>query len=207
MFYRLCWPADGKFATCAPYDPVYETILDDVCPLCGRNLVGRYWQHPRTLKIIGKRFPDFLFTTPYPAVSERFRDAYQNSTLKGILKFDEIENYRLYRSITTTPKYYTIKVIRSQMEVDYTKSVITWGRLKHEHYCPLCDPQSTTVDKIERLILCEENYQGEDIFTLCPTSASLYLSERFVEFVRENHLTNLGIMPLDQMEKRIVVRQ
>lgn len=205
MFYRLCWPADGKYATCSPYLPVYETKLDDVCPLCGRNLAGRYWQHPRVLKITGKRFPDFMFSTPYPAVSEKFRNAYEKSNLKGILSFDEIEHYHLNRGINANPKYYTIKVVRSRLEIDYANSTISWSSVKHSHFCSLCDPKSATISKIGRLAFHEGGDNGEDIFTLCPTGNALYLSEKFIAFVKENRLTNLGVRPLNNLEKTIVL--
>ena len=55
------------------------------------------------------------------------------------------------------------------------------------------------------MVLNEECYDGEDIFRLYATGKALYLSEAFVDFVKKNHLTNLGIRPLDDYEKRIVL--
>ena len=205
MFYKLVCPANGRFAACRPYKPSYIAAGHDDCPLCGRHMGGRYWEHPRTLEIEGTRFPDFLFPTPYPAVSERFVALYKASGLKGILGFEEIEHYRIRKTAARSDKYYTLTVMRSRVSINYQESGIDFGKGGHEHFCPLCDPQSRTIDRIKRLALNEEGYAGEDIFKLYATGNALYLSERFVDFVKKNRLTNLGLCPLDDFEKRMVL--
>ena len=62
-------------------------------------MVRRYWTHPRTLKITKSKYPDFIWTTPYPVVSERFKQLWEVSGLTGILEFDPIENYVLRKNV------------------------------------------------------------------------------------------------------------
>ncbi len=205
MFYQLNWPTDGKYAECYPENPTYVYDGVERCPFCQRIVEGKHWAHPRTLRITNSRYADFLFTTPYPAVSERFKRLYEASGLTGILSFDPIENYRLRKNAPDSPRYFTIKSIRSKMKIDYTHSDITWLS-PHEHRCDLCDPFGRCISDIKKLTLYDSNYDGSDVFRLYETGDATYLSEDFVKFVKENHLTNLGLRPLPDMQQRIIIR-
>lgn len=204
MFYKITWPADGKFAECYPVDAVYTSDGISRCPNCNGAWEGRYWTHPRTLKITKSKYPDFLWTTPYPAVSERFKQLYEQSGLTGILEFDPIENYALRKNAPECPKYYTFKRFRSQMKINHEKSDIKWLNVARD-ICPICHPMGKTFSEIYSLVLDEEKYEGMDVFILNETGMGTYVSERFVEFVRENGLTNLGVYALSDMKKTIII--
>ena len=67
-----------------------------------------------------------------------------------------------------------------------------------------CANSSREDDK--KLTLYDSNYDGSDVFRLYETGDATYLSEDFVKFVKENHLTNLGLRPLPDMQQRIIIR-
>lgn len=204
MFYKIAWPADGKYAECSPVDPVYTSEGISRCPYCNGAWEGLYWTHPRTLKISKSKYPDFIFTTPYPAVSERFKQLYEQSDLTGILEFEPIENYVLRKNAPECPKYYTFKRFRSQMKINHEKSAVRWLNVTTE-LCPICHPVGKTFSEIHSLVLDEEKYEGTDVFILNETGMGTYVSERFIEFVRENRLTNLGIYPLNDLKNLIII--
>lgn len=204
MFYKIGWPADGKYAECYPVDAEYTSEGVSRCPSCNGAWEGRYWTHPRTLKITKSKYPDFIWTTPYPAVSERFKQLYEASGLTGILEFDPIENYILRKNAPEAPHYYTFKRFRSRMKIDHEKSKIKWLDA-FTRYCPICHPVGKTFSEIYSLVLGEENYEGMDVFILNETGMGTYVSERFIEFVRENGLTNLAVYALNDMKTGIII--
>lgn len=204
MYYRIAWPADGKYAECWPYNPIYTLDGVERCPRCHSNLQGKYWVHPRVLHISNLRYADFLFTTPYPAVSERFKELYEASNLRGILLFDPIEEYHVRKNAKPAPRYYTIQTIRSNILVDCEHSNIVWME-PHEHSCPLCDPLGRRISEARTIVLTEENNTGEDIFRLYQTGKALYVSERFVDFAKKNAISNIGLIPLNDMKNKIIL--
>ena len=182
---------DDAFAYCRPVDPCYT---DDcpLCPNCGAFIGSLFWSEPRKVVLSRPKYGDFVGGNKY-LVSERVKEAYEKSGLNGIKQFIPVEVSRvqhLRKNPPKPPKYYSLELVYSFARVDLEKSIITGQR--NDRYCSLCNPLSSTNDKIDGLYIDDSGWAGEDLFHLHELGSSVYASQRFVDFCLEHQFTNFN---------------
>lgn len=193
-FYRLTTVSfnDSKFAYCEPIGAKYDRSRTPRCPKCGAAIGSMYWIEPRKVILSKPKYGDFIFGNEY-LVSERFKETYEKSGLKGINQFIPVEVAKVRyskKNPSQPPQYYTIDLEYSYAIVDLTKSVVK-GQ-PDERYCSLCMPFGTTIDEINGIYIDDTNWGGEDIFHLHEMGSSIYGSQKFVDFCLKNEFTNFN---------------
>lgn len=201
VLYTAEYPRKATYAEAYPIDVEYDYDRYVSCPRCGRRVSGAYWLRPREVVLTKRNAPDFLYAycdqVPF-VISENALEKLRAGGLTGIAHAEEIELVRFQRKAKTEtpiPKYYHIELARSRITVDHEASVIKYGKLHDEAICPLCRQVPATFNFIRSLSLHTEAYEGFDIFQIYELGDTVFLSQRFVDFCRENHLTNLHFVP------------
>jgi uncharacterized protein YbaR (Trm112 family) len=210
-FYIVEYPRDSKFAEDAPLItgptvPQYDDSLKKVCPVCGRNVSGGLWLRPRHIVLTSRRIPDFLYTysdeIPF-LLSDHALKEFQNAGLNGILKAEPIEYSRYLRKSkqeVPIPTYYHVEVARSRITIDQENSNICY----HSHLegvpCPICRPVPAVRMAVQNLTYHMEQYEGYDIFQTYEQGDTLFVSQRFIDFVQARKLTNFHCCPAHKWE-------
>lgn len=168
------------------------------CPLCGRPVFMRRWEAPRKMRLTNTHYPDRLtdWLIEPLVVSDRFMNAFQEEKLTGILSFSEIEvvNFTSQkRKKKPAPRYFWTELCYSEsVRVDVQKTVL-YGQ-KYDWSCALCNPFGSTCDKIERMVLDTERWDGTDVFQVY--SVGTVCSQRFFDFVADGGFTNFNLVPI-----------
>lgn len=170
------------------------------CPQCGRFIGMRTWLPPYRveLQLYGEEFGDFVECTGYDfLISERFAEAFKAERLTGLLGFHPVELARVLRKrkkskAALAPRYLAVTACFGRGAVDETRSLI---RRNKPVTCDEC--RSTGVDSIHGFALEPGTWQGEDIFRPRGEQGSIFVSERFAEFVRRHGLTNMKLTPIE----------
>ena len=202
MLYIVDYPRKSAYAEAAIIPVSYDYDRIERCPECGGAVSGAYWMQPRELVLTSRKVPDFLYAycdnVPF-LLSENAIDKICKARLTGIEAAEEIELVRFQRkskSDNLPPKYYRIKLARSRITVDHEKSVIHYGRVPAgRKLCPLCHQVDYTMDFTRRICFNMDDYEGFDIFQTYELGNTVCLSQQFVDFCRENGLTNLHCTP------------
>ena len=164
------------------------------CPLCGRHVSMLSWKEPRKMRLTGKKYPDRLvdcLTEPL-VVSDRFVKMYRDEGLSGISGFAPIQ---VTNHGFGMPNYYLGHIsFNRSIEVDLAQTVIE-GQLK-EWSCPLCNPWGMSKDKIHKLVLLTEKWDGQDIMRLY--CFGIIVSQRFYDCVHQYGLTNFVMTEVGQ---------
>lgn len=196
--------SENPYAECYRNNPVYNHNITVNCPICGSSVSDSYWTYPRCLTITNSRYADFLYWGPSPfVVSTRFKELYEKSDLKGITAFEPIDSFKvqkLKKGNSMPEAYYVPVLCRSRIKIDREKSKITYlddDSDDEANICELCNPVKELDFSIEKLVLNMTNYEGEDIFHTYESGMRTYLSQRFVEFVEQNGLTNLSCVKVE----------
>ncbi len=166
------------------------------CPVCGRHASMLAWAEPRKMRLTGKRYPDRLadYLAKPLVVSERFVEVYRREGLTGVSEFAPIE---VVNPTANTPNYFLGHVsFNRSVQFDLSRTVIEgqpqgWS-------CPLCSPWETTKDKIHKLALSAENWDGQDIMRLYAFHGVAFVSQRFYDCVRRYELTNFVMIPVEE---------
>ena len=208
-FYIVEHPRTPAFAEAAIIPVAYDYDRIDRCPECGSFVSGAYWISPREVVLTSRKCPDFLYNYCDNVdflLSEKALDLILHSELTGIVKTEEIEQVRFQRKSkkeTPIPKYFHIELARSRITVDHEKSVIHYGKTPSGRaLCQLCHQVDYTMDFTRKLTFHMDNYEGYDIFQTYEMGNIVLLSQRFVNFCRENSLTNLHCTPIQTYGKR-----
>lgn len=171
------------------------------CPLCGRHLRTHVYEHPIRIKISNTRFPDCLNLMAPFIVSERFVDLYSKSNLKGIYFFDKIDevtaNYNKANKIP--PNYYVADVmVDTKLHIDRNQSSFTYLKCEaNKTHCELCELPGGMSSSNHKIVLKMEDWSGLDVFKIMELGNLTFYSQRFVDFIRENQLTNFWIEPIE----------
>ena len=172
-----------------------------VCPLCGRTLRKQVFEHPYYIKISNTRFPDCLNRMVPFIVSERFVELYSKSNLKGIYAFDKIDevtaNYNKANKIP--PNYYIAYVmVDPKLHIDRNQSSFTYLKCEsNKTHCEICKLPGGTNSSTHKIVLKMEDWSGFDVFKIMELGNLTFYSQRFVDFIRENQLTNFWIEPIE----------
>lgn len=185
------------YAEAAPISVDYNYGHTATCPLCGAYVASAPWKRPREVVLTSRKTPDFLYAhcdvSPF-LLSENALQKIQNSGLKGILAAEKIEHVRFQRRSkqeAPIPTCYHIELARSKITINHEKSNIVYGQSSDRRQCSLCRQVPATYDFFRKLCLNMDDYEGYDIFYIYELGDAVLLSQRFVDFCKENNLTNL----------------
>ena len=185
----------SKWAESDAVDPKYGDCL--YCPLCNAPITKKQWMHPRKIKLSKPKYPDYIsyWAGDGIIVSERFKEAYEKSGLKGITLFSPVEVVKVSRIKENSPKppnYYDAMPTISFAKVDDSKSIIK-GR-RQEHKCSLCNPRGKTTDLIRSITLDWSGWRGEDVFRLHELGKTYFATQHFVDFCQQNEFENFNFV-------------
>lgn len=150
------------------------------CKHCGTGLRSREILPPFRYVLLGKRPGDFLTDGLRPFFSERFVKRYTQSDLTGLTFAEEPlvlggipTNYRLGVPAATTTRLHE------------TASGVVVDDLRG---CDTC--RVMAIHRMDRLVVDEETWDGQDIFTMGNLFNVIVVSDRFFDFVQAEHCTN-----------------
>lgn len=169
------------------------------CPRCGRFLGMLTWLPPYRIEIEpwGRHWGDVAQMGNDLIVSERFRQAFVEESLKGIEKFDPVEvvkvNRRWGRPKEPMPRYFKGSVVFSPTAIDQVASGYEWE--DESRVCPECqfDPLAD-LRRRKRLVVKQETWNGDDVFF--PRGCTrVMVSERFRSMFQDHKLLGAIFIP------------
>ena len=181
---------DDIYAYCEPTNDAQYGPNSPRCPKCGSPIGCLYWQEPIKVILSKPKYGDFVCGNDF-LVSKNFKDAYEKTSLNGIIKFIPVNISKIrYKknNLQIPPQYYIIELVYSFAKINLKKSIIK-GQYD-DRYCNLCKPFSSTVDNINGIFIDDSNWAEEDIFHLHEMGDTVFASQRFVNFCLENKFTN-----------------
>jgi hypothetical protein len=208
QFYTLDFETFDRFY--AMFDPIAPITLGNgpiKCPKCDRPIFVGYWVEPRCVKLSKPLFGDIVIDVVEGLlVSQRFKDLYEKSSLKGIKAFyllDKVTVSRNAKKQLIPPTYYFIELEWATNAVyDPQKTVcFSSDSLKNKKNLKI------TPDGITRCSLCNPYNYGclsymrgygieflddnpLDIFHLYARAGSINFSQKFVDWALANNITN-----------------
>jgi hypothetical protein len=171
----------------------------DICPGCKRSLDGIRWLPPYRVSLEKPKYADFIYGTfDTMLVSENFKNRYEGSGLRGITAFHPVEIVKIGRlkpDSPPPPKYYYIEIIRTKTRIDEERSQLVRELDEGEDYCKVCRIGGE-IKSYRGAYIIESTWTGEDIFfTMSFLPGTIFVTQRFVDFVKENNFTNVNFIP------------
>jgi hypothetical protein len=170
------------------------------CPQCNRFLSMLEWLPPYRIELEtwGREYGDFADIGGRDLiVSERFAQAFQQSGLKGLSKFEPVEVvkviYRVEKPKHPLPRYFKSEITHSPTTVDQRASGYVWS--DESRVCPTC--LWDTLKRHERIVINQETWNGDDIFYPRGGTGPL-VSERFKLFCETHGFQDIVFRPADQ---------
>jgi len=169
------------------------------CEACHKPVGPLPWLPPYRAEIhlSGREFGDIAFGAGYSVlVSDRFREAYEGAGLTGLDQFCCVEVVRISgrrRSGKEPPVYYKTDVRRGRAYVDDELSGIARERPLS---CLAC--RREPLYRVERVVIAEGSWGGEDIFVARGLPGRYIVSERFKSVAEANELRNVVLIPAEQ---------
>jgi hypothetical protein len=170
------------------------------CELCGRFVGMIPWLAPHRAMIEpwGREYGDIVFGFGFGLlVSEKFKNAWLRSTLKGLEGFDPVEilKVRKHKKIATPPpRYFLVSVQRSRAAIDAAASGLERDESTEVEVCPECR-KGGGVKRTRRVVLQRSTWSGEDIFIARGLPGTYIASERFKDFCERNQVKNAVLIP------------
>lgn len=169
-----------------------ERVEPPKCDACGARLSNLRELPPHRYRLkYGTTPGDLLSDGMELAVSSRFVDSFRDSNLTGLEFSDapiELAGSELEYYIATPKCTYTL--------LDETASGVVFDELVG---CDKC--RVIAIEKIDRIVIREETWMGEDVFMMGNLFGRIVLSKRFVDFVRSNEFTNFEF--IDQQDYHV----
>lgn len=197
----------SRWARASPEKPVnYGDALR--CPVCGGFMSMLRWLPPYRIYLSSadpSRWGDFVWGAGIdaPLVSERFKTAYEQNDLKGILQFrGPVEIARIGKQPrrmlpTQLPTYYIADIDRMGPAADpqAEQRVYKPGTCIPCDFCQVCE--GGYVARQERVVINTTTWSGEDIFIARGGPPCPVVSERFKGFVDLHQFTNCWLIPAE----------
>lgn len=166
----------------------------EYCPVCGSPMTWKKWLPPKNVILEKPKYGDFVYGTfDSFLVSENFKRNYEQSGLKGIINFDEVTIVKVRRlrkgSSKLPPPYFHVEINITATRVDEERSNFIWDRPPKCDYC-----RSGLLRSHDAFIIDESTWTGEDIFYCRGYWGTVVVTERFKEFLEENHFTNYKLI-------------
>jgi hypothetical protein len=191
-FYELRKWARGDAETCFSEQKGYRQGDAARCPVSGAAVSMLTWLPPFRveLELYGKHFGDLALDVGNSfLVSQKFRQAYYQDGLTGLVGFDPVEvtkvKIKSRRKIQSRPPmYFRVSVMRGQAALDMAASGFEWVE---PPTCPQC--RTGNIKRWKRLALEPATWTGEDAF-LPWGSNSIVVSQRFKDACERHRIKN-----------------
>lgn len=167
----------------------------EVCEECELPVGMREWLSPRKVKLSKPLFGDFVFGTFATFLcSERFKVAFEKSSLKGILEFqDTVKVINSCKEKVQPPRYYHVKVKRGGARIDEIKSNLI---REPEELCETC--RVGTIKSFEAVYIETNTWNGDDIFYPTGLPGTIITSKKFYDLIERNKFTNISLIPVKE---------
>lgn len=173
------------------------------CPTCGRFVSMLEWLPPYKIELIawGKDgFGDIVYGTGNEIlISERFKGAYQKSSLMGLSEFGQVEIIKLRcnkKIIDQVPDYSVVKIARSQAIIDPKASGVIW---EEPPTCSEC--LSGIKNGFARVIIQEGSWSGEDIFYPRGLPGTILTTQKFKDFCEFHQFKNCRFVRAEEFSR------
>lgn len=185
-----------------PIDRVYDKTHPPFCPYCGRQLRD-YVTFPlnSVMDIAKPYFCDMIYTLGSVYVTERFRDSFEKSGLKGIENFreitlDKIKTHNGVRKakLPEPPRYFMADLIVDGATIDLKKSKAVFHRPEFCHYCmfPTQEPYERVdfgnmgLVKWDGYYIDQTRWNGNNIFVVLSYPIYFAVDQKFKDWFEEN---------------------
>lgn len=179
------------------------------CPECGRHLGVSRWEPPYDLKLKqSQKIGDFIdgYGGCDFIASNKFVKLAKEFDIKGIERKFAIH---IVRTDTDRrigeherPVLYGIDLVYSKTQVLYNAMEVVWSKKPSDDYCIVCGPggggKSGVWKSIEKVVIDEATWSGEDIFHPINFSENIIISSKTANLIRDYTLTNVSVIPCDE---------
>lgn len=197
-------------------DPLYRFPEDDTecslvritpsgptskCPQCGGTISMLRWNPPYVIDIRarGRRWADLMdCTAGNLVVSETFKRIYEDYRLQGISEFWPVETRKVRKRKALTapiPSYFFAELEPAHVRIDSAASGV---RRSEPPTCTLCE-QGGTLRRMDRIVIREDTWNGEDVFSLLNSPGHIMASERLRFLCEANNLANVYLVPAEDV--------
>lgn len=178
------------------------------CPICGGPMSMLRWLPPYCIYLSSAdphKWGDFVWGAgiDVPLVSARFKEAYERTSLRGILDFrGPVEIVRIGKRRrgdlpVVLPTYYIADIERMGPAInpDAEERIYKSGTQIPCRFCLVT--RGGYLLRRERTVVDTDTWQGEDIFFARGWGSQPIASERFKGFVEQNRFTNVWLIPTE----------
>jgi hypothetical protein len=193
---------DRAHGTEALHEEGFKTGPAPRCSGCERYVGLLKWLPPFRVELEtwGREFGDVMRFSEELLVSERFKEIYTGTGLKGLLDFEPVEvvSIKKHRKlIGEPPRYFKAEVIRSETTVDRLASGAEWEGTNT--ICPVCLLGTGTFLRQKRVVIEPGTWTGHDIFH-ARGGTNFVASERMRGICETNQIKNARWIPADEFE-------
>lgn len=174
----------------------FNTGKAEYCKECGRALSMLEWLPPYDVTVSKKCLGDLIFGT-YTGflASERFKNEFLLSGLKGLSEFKRVTLY--HKKEKLSKKYYYSKIALINAFVDLNN--IDFDTDEESDICSLCQQGSGIINRICGVNFLHPLIIKEDVFfSTVLGQADLFVSEKFKDFIDEGRFTNTKLIEASQ---------
>ena len=165
-----------------------DSLRPPVCPKCGEELAPSSDGPNAVYTIKRSLLGDMISDGISVGVTRRFADAYHSSDLVGF----EIAEWPLRLRDSSRDYFLAIPAATCTL-VDEMEAGVVVHELRG---CDFCRVMS--IDKIERLVIDETTWHGEDVFCCGNLFSEIIVTQEFVDFVALNQFTNFHFVQSDR---------
>ena len=200
--------AQYKYAFFEAVDGARYSATPPSCPACARPIGRLPWLAPHEVQLKQpRRVGDFVSGAGGSAflASERFVEAWQDSTLSGIDRLLDITVVRMGTTASARslprPHLHGVTPVHSMTRVDYTKMGVQWSVHPDRAYCRTCGPGGGGLGGIarswQRIMVDPQSWTGDDMFFAINFPGTILLSESAAAFIEHHRFSNAQLIPAD----------
>jgi hypothetical protein len=199
-FYILKNPIRNRALTdFSPIEP-HNTGPAPHCHLCGSAMGMLTWLPPyrAEIELLGREAGDMVFGPGNElVVSQDFMRSYKDFGLRGLHDFHPVEVVKIIRKNKHAPRevppYYCVSISRTSTLIDQETSGLVMKRAWTCDYC-----RTGLIKSIQKVVIDEDSWTGEDIFYARGLPGTRITSERFKNFVLEADIKNGDLIGADE---------
>jgi hypothetical protein len=179
------------------------------CPACHRPIGTLRWLPPHTVWLKqARRIGDLTICNGGADIlaSGRVAESWNN---EGLVGWERTYPVRVLKVGSrgklppeSLPQMIGVDVCHSSCRVDYDSAGVVWMTEPEPDYCRFCGPggggRGGCFTSMERIVIEEDTWAGEDLFYPINLSGTLILSSRGAGFFNQHCFTNCAVVPTDE---------